>query len=117
MKTLETIELAPQGWTERDFDDSGWTETTLPISWHLNHIALFRTTFNLADSKKYDLLKFKSWVFRQQDVAIYLNGVLMIDFTDPQPKSFDGYIALQLHSGGLGDMRFKDIRINDLSHP
>ena len=45
----------------------------------------------------------------------YLNGVLMIDFTDPKPKSFDGYIALQLHSGGLGDMRFKDIRINDLS--
>ena len=46
----------------------------------------------------------------------YLNGVLMVDFTDPKPKSFDGYIALQLHSGGLGDMRFKDIKINDLSH-
>lgn len=45
----------------------------------------------------------------------YLNGVLMVDFTDPKPKSFDGYIALQLHSGGLGDMKFKDIRINDLS--
>jgi len=45
----------------------------------------------------------------------YLNGVLMVDFTDPHPKSFDGYIALQLHSGGLGDMRFKDIRIRDLS--
>jgi len=40
----------------------------------------------------------------------------MVDFTDPKPKSFDGYIALQLHSGGLGDMKFKDIRINDLSH-
>ena len=46
----------------------------------------------------------------------YLNGVLMVDFTDPKPKSFDGYIALQLHSGGLGDMKFKDIRINDLSY-
>ena len=45
----------------------------------------------------------------------YLNGVLMVDFTDPKPKSFDGYISLQLHSGGLGNMRFKDIRINDLS--
>lgn len=44
----------------------------------------------------------------------YLNGVLMVDFTDPKPKSFDGYIALQLHSGGLGNMKFKDIRINDL---
>jgi hypothetical protein len=45
-----------------------------------------------------------------------LNGVQMIDFTDPTPKSFDGAIALQLHAGGQGDMRFKDIFIRDLSH-
>jgi hypothetical protein len=44
-----------------------------------------------------------------------LNGVIMIDFTDPSPKSFDGPIALQLHSGGNGDMMFKDIWIRDLS--
>lgn len=44
-----------------------------------------------------------------------LNGVEMVDFTDPQPKSFDGNIALQLHSGGEGNMRFKDIYIRDLS--
>ena len=45
-----------------------------------------------------------------------LNGILMVDFTDPTPKSFDGYIALQLHSGGEGNMRFKDIYIRDLSN-
>lgn len=44
-----------------------------------------------------------------------LNGVVMIDFTDPQPKSFDGPIALQLHSGGRGNMWFKDIWIRDLT--
>ena len=44
-----------------------------------------------------------------------LNGVLIVDFTDPTPMSFDGYISLQLHSGGLGDMRFKDIYVRDLS--
>jgi 3-keto-disaccharide hydrolase len=44
-----------------------------------------------------------------------LNGVVLVDFTDPAPRSFDGYIALQLHSGGLGNMRFKDIFIRDLS--
>lgn len=44
-----------------------------------------------------------------------LNGVEMIDFTDPNPKSFDGHIALQLHSGGAGDMRFKDIYLRDLT--
>ena len=45
----------------------------------------------------------------------YLNNVLMVDFTDPQPKSFDGYIALQLHSGGIANMKFKDIYIHDLT--
>lgn len=47
-------------------------------------------------------------------VAI-LNGIEILNFTDPTPKSSDGYIALQLHSGGLGNMRFKDIVIRDLS--
>lgn len=44
-----------------------------------------------------------------------LNGVVMVDFTDPNPKSFDGGISLQLHSGGEGNMRFKDILIRDLT--
>ena len=44
-----------------------------------------------------------------------LNGVWVMDFTDPTPKSFDGHIALQLHSGGQGNMRFKDIAVRDLS--
>jgi hypothetical protein len=44
-----------------------------------------------------------------------LNGVWLMDFTDPTPKSFDGHIALQLHSGGQGNMRFKDISVRDLS--
>ena len=52
----------------------------------------------------------------------YLNSLLLVDFTDPSPKSFDGYIALQLHGEsattsrlGSGDMWFKDIYIRDLS--
>jgi hypothetical protein len=45
-----------------------------------------------------------------------LNGVQMVDFTDPKPKSFDGPIALQLHAGGHGNMKFRDIMIRDLSN-
>jgi hypothetical protein len=44
-----------------------------------------------------------------------LNGVLMVDFTDPSPRSFDGGIALQLHSGGEGNMKFREIYIRDLN--
>lgn len=45
----------------------------------------------------------------------YLNGVQMIDFTYPNPGAKSGVIALQLHSGGEGRMRFKDIWVRDLS--
>jgi hypothetical protein len=44
-----------------------------------------------------------------------LNGVPMVDFTDPTPKSFDGFLSLQLHAGGAANMHFKDIYIRDLS--
>jgi hypothetical protein len=44
-----------------------------------------------------------------------LNGVLMIDYTDPRPESEDGPIALQLHSGGQGNMRFRDIYVRDVT--
>jgi hypothetical protein len=44
-----------------------------------------------------------------------LNGVVVVDFTDPTPKSFDGTIALQLHAGGHGDMLFKELYVRDLS--
>jgi hypothetical protein len=44
-----------------------------------------------------------------------LNGIVMIDYTDPSPKSFDGTIALQLHAGGEGNMRFREIYIRDLT--
>lgn len=44
-----------------------------------------------------------------------LNGVQMIDYTYPSPGAIEGVIALQLHSGGQGRMRFKDIWIRDLS--
>src|SRR5579872_2553074 len=49
-------------------------------------------------------------------VAI-LNGITILDFTDPNPRSWDGPIALQLHSGGEGNMRFKDIYVRDLRGP
>jgi hypothetical protein len=44
-----------------------------------------------------------------------LNGVTLVDYTDPKPESDDGPIALQLHSGGRGNYRFKDLLIRDLT--
>lgn len=47
--------------------------------------------------------------------VVDLNGVRVLDFTYPSPGAKKGVIALQLHSGGDGRMRFKDLLIRDLS--
>jgi len=44
----------------------------------------------------------------------WVNSVLAVDYTDPSPKYLDGIVALQLHSGGEGRMRFKDIKVREL---
>jgi hypothetical protein len=43
-----------------------------------------------------------------------LNGVPMVDYTDPRAPFLTGTIALQLHSGGEGHMQFKDIWVREL---
>jgi hypothetical protein len=43
-----------------------------------------------------------------------VNGVKAVDYTDPNPKYTDGQVALQLHSGGEGKMRFKDLYIRGI---
>jgi hypothetical protein len=47
-------------------------------------------------------------------VRTWVNGVKAVDYVDPAPKFTDGVIALQLHSGGEGRMRFKDIVIREI---
>ncbi len=44
-----------------------------------------------------------------------LNGVTVMDFTDPKAKLEDGTIALQMHMGGGGNILFKDIFIRELT--
>jgi hypothetical protein len=51
---------------------------------------------------------------RGNHIMTWVNGVLALDYTDPSPKYADGIIALQLHSGGEGRMRFKDLYIKPL---
>lgn len=54
-------------------------------------------------------------VVRGNRYISYLNGVQLVDFTDPKNADEIGTIALQLHAGGGGAMRFKDILIRDLT--
>jgi 3-keto-disaccharide hydrolase len=51
---------------------------------------------------------------RGPHVRTWVNGVAAVDYVDPSPKFTDGVIALQLHSGGEGRMRFKDISIREI---
>lgn len=47
-------------------------------------------------------------------VRSWVNGVPAVDFLDPQPRYSEGVLALQLHSGGEGRMRFKDLLIREI---
>ena len=46
-------------------------------------------------------------------IVTQLNGVKIVDFTDPAPKFTDGVIGLQIHTGGGVRMRWKDIFIRE----
>ena len=50
-------------------------------------------------------------------IVTFVNDVLALDYTDPAPKFTDGIIALQLHAGGEGRMRFKDLAIREIQAP
>ena len=51
----------------------------------------------------------------ENHIVTLVNGVKAVDFTDPAPKYSDGVIALQLHAGGEGKMRFKDLYVRELN--
>ena len=53
-------------------------------------------------------------VVRGPHVQTWVNGVPAVDYTDPSPKYTDGLIALQLHAGGEGKMRFKDVVVREI---
>jgi hypothetical protein len=77
MMVCESIQQAPSNWEEPGFDDSSWLETALPMSWHLNHTVLLRAKFTVKDKQALDALRVRLWTFRQQNIQIYLNGVLV----------------------------------------
>jgi hypothetical protein len=53
-------------------------------------------------------------VVRGPHVQTWVNGVPAVDYVDPTPAYTEGVIALQLHAGGEGRMRFKDIVIREI---
>jgi len=46
-------------------------------------------------------------------IVTRLNGVKVVDYTDPASKFTNGVIALQIHTGGGVRMRWKDILIKE----
>jgi len=68
-----------------------------------------------------ELFRLDDWndvviIARGNRILHYLNGRLILDFTDNDPDRalFDGSLALQLHAGKPMWCEFKDIRIADL---
>jgi hypothetical protein len=80
-----------------------------------------KVTETLIDAPGYvKLFKLNDWndvviIAKGTSIKHYLNGTLILDFTDdPQLAAKDGIIALQLHAGKAMWTEFKDIRIKEL---
>lgn len=46
-------------------------------------------------------------------IVTHLNGVKVVDYTDPNPKFTEGVIGLQIHTGGGVKVRWKDIFVQE----
>jgi hypothetical protein len=46
-------------------------------------------------------------------IVTRLNGIQIVDYTDPAPRFTNGVIGLQIHTGGGVRMRWKDIYIQE----
>jgi hypothetical protein len=77
IKVVESDASSPAGWAAPDFDESNWPQTTLPISWHLNHRALLRGKFMVEDGHSFSALRMRLWMFRQEGIRVYVNGKLI----------------------------------------
>ncbi len=49
-------------------------------------------------------------------IVTRLNGVQIVDYTDPSPKFTEGVVGLQIHVGGGVRMRWKDIYIQETAN-
>lgn len=103
MMVVEALSQAPDDWTQPNFDDSGWGQTHLPISWRMYHTALLRTTFMVEDSRDFDLLRLRGWFFRQQAMEIYLNGELIGKVNNLEKKT--GNVEAEFKASALKHLK------------
>jgi len=103
VKTIEAINQAPKGWEDEKFDDSGWGETALPISWHLNHTFLGRTDFMVDNPKAIKALRVSCNPYRQLNVVVYINGHIVAKFNNCE--NVGGWVDGELPPAALKHLR------------
>jgi sialate O-acetylesterase len=77
---VECVSQAPKDWTKPEFDDSGWTTGSMPLSWHLNHSLVARADFDVEDKESIKVLRISLQPYRQQNIVIYINGKKVAKF-------------------------------------
>jgi hypothetical protein len=84
---VEAFSQAPEEWMETKFDDSHWGTGTLPVSWHLNHTLIARSTFEVDDKKSIRALRLSVQPYRQQNIVVYINGKQVAKFNQCEAAS------------------------------
>ena len=74
MKIVESLSVAPEGWTTTEFDDSAWNEVHLPLNWRENHTSLLRAPFDITDPAAVAALRFNQHAKHMDGMQVYING-------------------------------------------
>ncbi len=68
-----------------------------------------------------ELMKWEDWneiriLCEDNHIQIWLNGEKRVDFTDTNKKDItpEGFLGMQVHSGGQTDVRWRNLRIKEL---
>ncbi len=116
--TIDSIENAPQGWEQTDFDDSKWKKATFGTAWPKNKYGLIRTSFEVNDSNAFKNLRVRYFAFHLKNMTLYLNGEIVAMGTDI-PNMTNGFnlnpSALKLLKPGKNTLAISIQRTNSSS--
>jgi hypothetical protein len=95
------------------------SEIAAPADSHLDGQLYSGRWLTDVETSTYGLVKPDRWSEMQimcngKRIVTHVNGYQVADYTDRKPRYTDGVIALQLHSGGKTEVKFKDIYIKEL---
>ena len=102
-------EVAPADPKQGNASPSGWVYESYKRGWLVEPDMKSYAAFALKPSD-WNEIEIKS---EGSHVRTWINGIPVVDWTDPAPNLTEGAFALQLHTGGVDGIAWKDLFVED----